>query len=106
MRVCMREIHIANVVASTEDCSKGGGSGNVAQEGTAPNKRKRETGWAGIHKRSGIIEHIYVGRVVDRCRQWDTRFETGNSWKKGVDIYIPKEPIADQKLDKYINTSD
>ena len=40
--VYVREIHIAKVVESSKECNEGGRAGNVAQKGTAANKRKRE----------------------------------------------------------------
>ena len=41
---------------SSEECNKGEGAGNIAQGGTAADKRReRERGWTGIHKRGGTL---------------------------------------------------
>ena len=62
MHVYEREIHIAKVVESSEECNKGGGTGNVARESIAAKQekeRRRQGGQVAQKKRN--IEQIYVG---------------------------------------------
>ena len=40
---------------SSEECNKGGEAGNIAQGGTAADKRREERGSTGIHKGGGTL---------------------------------------------------
>lgn len=55
--VCLYKIHRAKVIQSSEECNKGEGAGNIAQDGTAANKKEGD-GMAGIQK-SGRTLNIH-----------------------------------------------